>query len=145
MNRYTLKIKRLVPDAVLPAFAHPDDSGMDLCATEDAVLEPGARALIHTGLSFELPPSTELQLRPRSGLAIRNGISMVNTPATIDEGYRGEVCVILINLGSEPFAVKKGMRIAQAVLCPIIRPNIVEADTLSETDRGIGGFGSTGV
>ena len=140
-----LLVKRLSPDAVLPAFAHPDDSGMDICSIEDLVLQPGERAKIHTGLSFEIPPETELQVRPRSGLAIRNGISMVNTPATIDEGYRGEVCVILINHGQEPFHVEKGMRIAQIVLCPILRPTIVETDSLSETGRWSGGFGSTGV
>lgn len=141
----SLLVKRLRPDAVLPAYAHPDDSGMDLCAVESCVLAPGQRARIPTGLAFALPPCTELQLRPRSGLALRHGLSMVNTPATIDEGYRGEVCVILINLGQEPFTVEKGMRIAQAVVCPVLRPVIQETDTLSETARGAGGFGSTGV
>lgn len=139
-----LRVRRVRPDAVLPRFAHPDDSGMDVCACEDRVLQPGERAKIPLGIAFAPPHGTEIQLRPRSGLAIRDGISMVNTPATIDEGYRGEVCAILINHGSEPFHVEKGMRIAQAVLCPILRPRVVEADELPETARGAGGFGSTG-
>jgi len=140
-----LKVRRLRPEAVLPRFAHPDDSGMDVCACEERVLAPGERAKIPLGLAFAPPPGTEIQLRPRSGLAIRNGISMVNTPATIDEGYRGEVCAILINHGSEPFRVEVGMRIAQIVVCPVLRPEVVESDELSETSRGVGGFGSTGV
>ena len=140
-----LKVRRLRPDAVLPRFAHPDDSGMDVCACEDLVLAPGARAKVPLGLAFQPPPGTEIQLRPRSGLALRSGISMVNTPATIDEGYRGEVCAILINHGSEPFRVEKGMRVAQIVVCPVLRPEIVESDALDGTARGAGGFGSTGV
>ena len=139
-----LRVKRVRPDAVLPRFAHPDDSGMDVCSCEERVLLPGERAKIPLGIAFAPPPGTEIQLRPRSGLAIRDGISMVNTPATIDEGYRGEVCAILVNHGSEPFRVEKGMRVAQAVLCPILRPRVVEADELPETARGAGGFGSTG-
>ncbi len=140
-----LKVRRLRPDAVLPRFAHPDDSGMDVCACEDLVLAPGARAKVPLGLAFQPPPGTEIQLRPRSGLALRSGISMVNTPATIDEGYRGEVCAILINHGDEPFHVEKGMRVAQIVVCPVLRPEIVETDALAGTARGAGGFGSTGV
>ena len=139
-----LLVKKLRPEAVMPRFAHPDDSGMDVCACEERVLAPGERAKIPLGLAFQPPPGTEIQLRPRSGLAIRHGISMVNTPATIDEGYRGEVCAILINHGSAPFRVEKGMRVAQAVLCPILRPRVVETDELPETARGAGGFGSTG-
>ena len=140
-----LRVRRLRPEAVLPRFAHPDDSGMDVCACEERVLAPGERAKIPLGLAFAPPPGTEIQLRPRSGLAIRNGISMVNTPATIDEGYRGEVCAILINHGSEPFRVEVGMRIAQIVVCPVLRPEVVECGELPETARGAGGFGSTGV
>ena len=141
-----LLVKRLRPEAVLPSFAHSDDSGMDVCACEEVVLAPGERARIPLGLAFAPPPGTEIQLRPRSGLALRHGISMVNAPATIDEGYRGEVCAILVNLGSEPFRVEKGMRVAQAVLCPVLRPEIAEvAGDLPPTARGAGGFGSTGV
>jgi len=139
-----LLVQKLRPDAVLPRFAHPDDSGMDVCACEERVLAPGERAKIPLGLAFAPPPGTEIQLRPRSGLALRHGLSMVNTPATIDEGYRGEVCAILINHGSEPFRVEKGMRIAQIVVCPILRPDIEEASELPGTERGAGGFGSTG-
>lgn len=139
-----LLVKKLRPEAVLPRFAHPDDSGMDVCACEERVLAPGERAKIPLGLAFQPPPGTEIQLRPRSGLAIKHGISMVNTPATIDEGYRGEVCAILINHGSEPFRVEVGMRVAQIVVCPVLRPEVVETDELSDTSRGAGGFGSTG-
>ena len=139
-----LLVKKLRPEAVMPRFAHPDDSGMDVCACEERVLAPGERAKIPLGLAFPPPPGTEIQLRPRSGLAIRHGISMVNTPATIDEGYRGEVCAILINHGGEPFRVEVGMRVAQIVVCPILRPEVVECDELSDTARGAGGFGSTG-
>ena len=140
-----LKIKRLSPDAVIPQYAHPDDSGLDLCSVEDLVLEPGDWATIRIGFAIELPPGTEAQVRPRSGLAARNAITILNTPGTIDEGYRGEVCIIAINLGKEPFEVKKGMRIAQMVICPVIRVQIEEIDILSDTARNVGGFGSTGV
>ncbi len=140
-----LKIKRLSPDAVIPQYAHPDDSGLDLCSVQDLVLQPGDWRTIRIGFAIELPPGTEAQVRPRSGLAARNAITILNTPGTIDEGYRGEVCVIAINLGKEPFEVKKGMRIAQMVICPVIRVQIEEIDTLSETARSSGGFGSTGV
>lgn len=118
---------------------------MDLAACVDAVLMPGERAAIPLGVAFAPPPGTEVQLRPRSGLALKHGISMVNTPGTIDEGYRGEVCAILINHGQEPFRIEKGMRVAQAVLAPVIRPEIVEAAELPPTGRDAGGFGSTGL
>ena len=118
---------------------------MDLSACEEKVLQPGERAAIPLGVAFAPPPGTEIQLRPRSGLALRHGISMVNAPGTVDEGYRGEVCAILVNLGSEPFKIEPGMRIAQAVLCPVLRPVVVEVETLPATQRGDGGFGSTGV
>lgn len=140
-----LKIKRLSPDAVIPQYAHPDDSGLDLCSVQDLVLKPGDWSMIRTGLAIELPPGTEAQVRPRSGLAARHAITMLNTPGTVDEGYRGEVCVIAINLGKEPFEVKKGMRIAQMVICPVIRVEIEETQALSDTARNAGGFGSTGV
>ncbi len=140
-----LRIKRLSPDAVIPQYAHPGDSGLDLCSVQDLVLEPGGWSMIRTGLAIELPPGTEAQVRPRSGLAARHAITMLNTPGTVDEGYRGEVCVIAINLGKEPFEIKKGMRIAQMVICPVIRVEIEETDALSDTARNAGGFGSTGV
>lgn len=141
----TLRIKRLHPDAALPAYAHASDAGMDLCSVEDLVIPPGGRALVHTGLVFLLPPQTEAQVRPRSGLALKKGVTVLNTPGTIDAGYRGEVGVILANFGEEPFAVKKGDRIAQVVVAPVTQPAIVEVAEIDETDRGAGGFGSTGV
>jgi dUTP pyrophosphatase len=140
-----VKIKKLSPDAVIPKYAHAGDSGMDICSIEDVVIRPGSWSTIRTGLAVELPPGTEAQVRPRSGLAARHAISVLNTPGTIDEGYRGEVCVILANHGNEPFAVTVGMRIAQMVICPVLRVEIEEGDTLSETARATGGFGSTGL
>ena len=140
----TVHFKRIHPEAVLPAYAHPGDAGMDVCACESATLQPGARKLIKTGLVMELPKGTEAQMRPRSGLALKHGLTLLNTPGTIDEGYRGEVGVILINLGQEPFEVTPGMRIAQMVIAPVLRVDVAEADEVSGTARGAGGFGSTG-
>jgi len=140
-----LKLKKLSPDAVIPRYAHPGDAGLDLCAVEGCVIAPGARGLVKTGLAIGLPPGTEAQIRPRSGLAVRNGISVLNTPGTIDEGYRGEICVLLINFGEAPFTIEKGMRIAQMVICPVIRVAIEEVDALGETARNVDGFGSTGM
>jgi dUTP pyrophosphatase len=141
----TVLFKRVHADAVLPAYAHPGDAGLDLCACEAATLLPGERRLVRTGLVMELPSGTEAQLRPRSGLALKHGITLLNTPGTIDEGYRGELGVILINLGQEPFEVVPGMRIAQMVIAPVLRVAVEESETLGETCRGEGGFGSTGV
>ena len=140
----TVNFKRIHPDAVLPAYARPGDAGMDVCACEAATLRPGERKLIKTGLIMELPRGTEAQMRPRSGLALKHGITLLNTPGTIDEGYRGEVGVILINLGHEPFDVQPGMRIAQMVIAPVLRANVAEVSDVTETTRGGGGFGSTG-
>ena len=141
----TLKFKRVHPDAVLPAYAHPSDAGMDLRSVDELVIPPGKRALVHTGLVMLLPPAYEAQVRPRSGLALKAGVTVLNTPGTIDSGYRGEVGVILVNLGEEPFAVKKGDKVAQLVIAPVTQPQVVETDVVDETDRGAGGFGSTGV
>ena len=141
----TLRFKKVHPDAVLPSYAHPSDAGMDVRSVEDLVLAPGKRALVHTGLVMLLPPLYEAQVRPRSGLALKHGVTVLNTPGTIDSGYRGEVCVILVNLGEEDFRVCKGDKIAQVVIAPVTQPEIVETDVLDETDRGAGGFGSTGV
>ena len=141
----TLRFKRIHPDAVLPAYAHPSDAGMDLRSVDELTLAPGARALVHTGLVMLLPPQYEAQVRPRSGLALKNGVTVLNTPGTIDSGYRGEVGVILVNLGAEDFCVKKGDKIAQMVVAPVTQPAIAETDVVDETDRGAGGFGSTGV
>jgi dUTP pyrophosphatase len=141
----TLKFKRIHPDAVLPAYAHPSDAGMDVRSVEELAIAPGKRALVRTGLVMMLPPLYEAQVRPRSGLALKHGITVLNTPGTIDCGYRGEVGVVLINLGQEEFKVAKGDKIAQLVIAPVTQPEIAEAFDVDETDRGEGGFGSTGV
>ena len=140
-----LRFKRSHPDAVLPAYAHPSDAGMDVRSIDDLIIAPGKRALVHTGLIMALPPLYEAQVRPRSGLALKNGVTVLNTPGTIDSGYRGEIGVILANFGEEDFAVKKGDKIAQIVIAPVTQPMIEETETIDETDRGAGGFGSTGV
>ena len=141
----TVKVLRSDPAAQLPAYAHPGDAGMDVRSIEEVTLAPGARALVHTGLVLMLPPDAEAQVRPRSGLALKHGITVLNTPGTIDAGYRGEVGVILINLGAEPFTVEKGMKIAQIVVSPVAQAEIVEVASVDATDRGAGGFGSTGI
>ena len=140
----TVNFKRVHPAATLPSYARPGDAGMDVCACEAATLQPGERKLIRTGLVMELPRGTEAQMRPRSGLALKHGVTLLNTPGTIDEGYRGEVGVILINLGREPFEVLSGMRIAQMVIAPVLRADVAEVAEVSDTARGTGGFGSTG-
>jgi len=139
-----LKIKKLNPDAVLPSYAREGDAGLDLCAVKALVIEPGKSALVPTGIAIELPSGTEAQVRPRSGLALKHGISVLNTPGTVDEGYRGEVGVILINHGPAPFEVTPGARIAQLVVQRRLEISVVEADDVSATARGAGGFGSTG-
>ena len=141
----TVRFKKVHPDAVLPAYAHPGDAGMDVRSVEAVEIAPGARALVHTGLVMMLPPGWEAQVRPRSGLALKHGVTVLNTPGTIDAGYRGEVGVILANFGAEPFSVGKGDRIAQIVIAPVTAADIEEAEVVDETDRGGGGFGSTGV
>jgi len=143
-----VQVKRL-PHAAglpLPAYATPGAAGMDLLAAIAApmVIVPGQRVLVPTGLTIALPPGYELQVRPRSGLALKNGIVLPNSPGTIDEDYRGEVQVIVMNAGTEPFTVERGMRIAQAVLAPVVRVAWHEVPELDETHRGTGGFGSTG-
>ena len=141
----TVRFKRVHPDASLPAYAHPGDAGMDVRSVEDVELAPGARALVHTGLVMMLPPGWEAQVRPRSGLALKHGVTVLNAPGTIDAGYRGEVGVVLANLGDAAFHVGKGDRIAQIVVAPVTTAGIEEAEVVDETDRGSGGFGSTGV
>ena len=141
----TVKFRRIDPSATLPSYAHPGDAGMDIRSIEELVVEPGARRLVHTGLVMILPPDYEAQVRPRSGLALKNGVTVLNTPGTIDAGYRGEVGVILANFGSEPFKVEKGSKVAQIVIAPCTRAEIVETVEVDVTERGEGGFGSTGV
>lgn len=142
---YSLNVKKLNEDAILPNYAHKGDAGLDIYSVEEYEINPGDRALVKTGIAIELPENTEAQIRPRSGLALKHGITLLNTPGTIDEGYRGEIGVIVINLGKEAFKVTKGMKIAQMVIKPILTVEIKEIKELSDTDRGIGGFGSTGV
>ena len=140
-------IKKLHTDVNLPTYETSGSSGMDLQAyiSEEIILKPGERKLIPTGLSVAIPENLEIQIRPRSGLAYKKGISVVNTPGTIDSDYRGEIKVLLINLGKEDFVIKKFERIAQMVVCPITKVVLSETNDLPDTIRGEGGFGSTGV
>ncbi|MDZ4181107.1 MAG: dUTP diphosphatase [Coriobacteriia bacterium] len=139
-------IKRLDRDLPLPAYAHPGDAGLDLFSADDLTLEPGARALIPTGIAVAIPDGFAGFVQPRSGLAIRNGLSLVNTPGLIDAHYRGEIKVIAINLDTAtPITISRGEKIAQLVIQPVARVQLVETNELDETARGEGGFGSTGV
>lgn len=144
MHTATLKVLRLHPDAILPQYEHEDDSGMDLCAIAAHTIPPQESALIPTGIAIELPLGIEAQIRPRSGLALKHCITLLNTPGTIDAGYRGEIKVIMINHGKTPFHIEPGMRIAQMVITPIIKATLKEVSHLSDSLRGKGGFGSTG-
>ena len=133
------------PEAMLPTYAHPGDAGMDVRSIETCTLAPGARRLVRTGLVMMLPSDAEAQVRPRSGLALQHGVTVLNAPGTIDAGYRGEVGVVLANFGERPFVVEKGMKIAQIVVAPVTRAEIVEVfEDGPATERGTGGFGSTG-
>ena len=146
MTEIVIGLKRLAHGAglPLPAYATAGAAGMDVVAAEDVTLIPGARHAVATGFAIAIPPGYEVQVRPRSGLALKHGITCPNTPGTIDEDYRGEVRIILANLGSEPFEVKRGERIAQLVPAKVTRAAFAEAEDLEATDRGHGGFGSTG-
>ena len=128
----------------LPRYASEDAAGLDVTAAEELTLQPGERHAVATGFAIEIPRGFEVQVRPRSGLAFKNGITCLNTPGTIDSDYRGEVKVILVNLGQEAFEVRRGERIAQLVPAPVLRADFVEVGELGETSRGAGGFGSTG-
>ncbi|MGA9583521.1 MAG: dUTP diphosphatase [Allosphingosinicella sp.] len=141
-----IEVKRLIngEGLPLPAYASDGAAGLDVVAAEDLTLRPGARHAVATGFALAIPPGFEVQVRPRSGLALKHGITCLNTPGTIDSDYRGEVKVILANLGSEPFEVRRGERIAQLVPAPVLRAAFVEVDSLDSTGRGAGGFGSTG-
>ncbi len=145
----TVQVQRLAHgrDLDLPAYATPGSAGMDLRAAngDDLVLQPGERRLVPTGLKIALPPGWEAQVRPRSGLALKEGVTVLNTPGTIDSDYRGEIGVILINLGDRPFTVARGGRIAQMVIAPVTQAAWVEREELTSSERGEGGFGSTGV
>ena len=139
-------IKRLSKEVHLPKYETNGSSGMDLAANINSIIniEPGNTAIIPTGLALSIPKGFEVQIRPRSGLAAKQKISVLNTPGTIDADYRGEIKVILINLGQESFKVEKGLRIAQMVVCPVVQAQLKEVDDLDETERDKGGFGSTG-
>ena len=139
-------IKRLSKEISLPKYETAGSSGMDLAANiaGNISIDPGKTAIIPTGLALSVPEGFEVQIRPRSGLAAKKKISVLNTPGTIDSDYRGEIKVILINQGQETFKVEKGLRIAQMVVCPVVQAQIKEVEDLSETERGKGGFGSTG-
>ena len=139
-------IKRLSKNIPLPKYETDGSSGMDLSANieKEIQIAPGKSSIIPTGLAVSIPKNFEIQIRPRSGLAAKNQISVLNTPGTIDADYRGELKVILINLGENIFKIQKGLRIAQMVLCPVIKATLKEVETLEETKRGTGGFGSTG-
>ena len=139
-----LKIKKLNREAIIPAYQTSLAAGFDLHSIQDCVIKPMERKLIKTGLAFEIEEGYEVQIRPRSGLAFKYGVSVLNSPGTIDADYRGEIMVLLINLGNEEFEIKKGDRIAQAVVAPVIQAEFEEVDKLSDTERGKGGFGSTG-
>lgn len=140
-----LLVKRLdKAGARLPARAHPGDAGLDLFAAADVDVPPGETRLVGTGLAVALPRGTEGQIRPRSGLALRHGVTVLNAPGTVDAGYRGEVGVLLVNHGRRTFHVRRGMKVAQLVVTPVVEVEVVEADALSETARSGGGFGSTG-
>ena len=139
-------IKRLSDKVVLPKYETEGSSGLDLAAhiNESIEIKPGSTAIIPTGLAVSIPKNFEIQIRPRSGLAAKNQLSVLNAPGTIDADYRGELKVILINLGAKSFLVENGTRIAQMVLCPIVKADLKEVKTLGDTKRGSGGFGSTG-
>lgn len=136
-------VRRLRPDAEIPSQAYEGDAGLDLAACEPAVLEPGERAIVPTGVAVEIPEGYAGFVQPRSGLAARHGVGIVNSPGLIDSGYRGEIQVVLLNTGREPFSVEAGMRIAQLVIAPVASVRLVEVDALAASERGTQGFGSS--
>jgi dUTP pyrophosphatase len=142
----TVRFRRLRGTAIVPRYMTAGSAGMDLSSAAEAavVLAPGARLGVPTGLAIALPVGYEAQVRPRSGLAIKHGVTVVNAPGTIDADYRGEIVVLLVNLGSEPFSIEPGDRIAQLVVAPVIQVQLEEVDALDDTARGAGGFGHTG-
>ena len=145
MQRPQVLVKKLHPDARIPAYMTELAAGMDICALleEAMIIAPGQRCLVPTGLAFAIPPGYEIQIRPRSGLAIKHGIALVNSPGTIDADYRGEVGIILINHGLEDFTISSGDRIAQIIVAPVSQADLIQVSELTETERGSGGFGHT--
>lgn len=144
MKKLGVKVKILNPDAIIPKYQTEEAAGFDLHSIEDKTVKAGEREVIKTGLAVALPKGYELQVRPRSGLALKNGITVLNTPGTVDSDYRGELMVILFNTSKEDFAVKKGERIAQAIIKEILQADFAVVEELDSTERGVGGFGSTG-
>ena len=140
-----LKVKKIREDAKIPAYAHEGDSGMDLYSVEETILQPGETKLVKTGLQIAVPKGFEAQVRPKSGLAAKFGVTVLNTPGTVDSGYRGEVMVILINHGKEEYKVEKGKKIAQMVIAKVEEAKIDVVEDLDDTTRKDGGFGSTGL
>lgn len=143
-NRLKLGIKKLNSEAIMPSIAHKGDAGLDVYSIEEKLVKAGEIELIGTGIALELPQNTEAQMRPRSGLALKHGITLVNSPGTIDEGYKGEIKLIIINHGKDDFKVKKGMKIAQMVIKPVLQIEVQEIEELNISERGEGGFGSSG-
>lgn len=141
---YTIRFTKLNENARVPQKAHDDDAGFDLYASESVTVPARGFASVPTGLSIELPEGTEAQVRPRSGLAARYGVTVLNAPGTIDAGYRGEVKVLLVNHSDTDFEAENGMRIAQLILSPVLKARFIESEELTQSDRGTGGFGSTG-
>ncbi len=144
MQTIEIKFQKLHPDAQVPSYAHLGDAGADVFSVTEVTLQPSARAAIPTGLAVDIPIGYEIQVRPKSGLALKHGIAVLNSPGTVDAGYRGEIQIIVINLGTESYTFAKGQKIAQLVLKPVFQANYVEGE-LGSSDRGIGGFGSTGL
>lgn len=141
---FNIKINLLHEDAKMPHRANEGDAGLDIYSIEEKVINVGETSLISTGIQMELPKGTEAQIRPRSGLALKHSVTVLNSPGTIDEGYRGELKVILINHGREAFVVEKGMRIAQMVIAPVLQVTLTQTGNLTDSDRGNSGFGSSG-
>jgi dUTP pyrophosphatase len=148
LSSRTIKVKKVHPDAILPEYAYPSDSGFDLYSVEEITISPFGRSLVPTGICVEIDEFLEIQVRPKSGLAINQGLTVLNTPGTVDSGYNGEIKVIVFNTNNNHVTIKKGMKIAQAVLCPVINGKYVvieEVGELGVKDRGMNGFGSTGI
>jgi dUTP pyrophosphatase len=144
-TRIKIKIKKINPEAIIPHYSHEGDAGMDVYSVEDILINPNERKLISTGLTFEIPRGFEIQIRPKSGLALNHGITILNTPGTLDSGYRGELKVILFNTSNKSYQVKKGEKIAQIILAKYEEAEIEETNELTQTTRAEGGFGSTGL
>ncbi|MFN6166156.1 MAG: dUTP diphosphatase [Pseudanabaena sp.] len=144
MQTVEIKFNKLHPDAQIPSYAHVGDAGADVYSVAEVTLQPSDRAAIPTGLAVDIPIGYEIQVRPKSGLALKHGITVLNSPGTVDAGYRGEIQVIVINLGKEVYTFAKGQKIAQLVLKPVIQAQFIDGE-LGTSDRGDGGFGSTGI